>query len=105
MLAILSTLGAIPPAGASPSPQTNLPFVGLNHPDGVAAVLAGNVYVTDSANNRVLFLQRTGASYAPQVNLPFGGLNHPDGVAVAFLGNVYVTDSGNNRVLVVRGFF
>ncbi|ETZ97874.1 NHL repeat family protein [Mycobacterium kansasii 824] len=33
-----------------------LPLGGLNHPEGVAVDEAGNVYVTDSNNNRVLKL-------------------------------------------------
>ena len=35
---------------------TELPFTGLNHPYGVAVDAAGNVYVTDTGNNRVLKL-------------------------------------------------
>ncbi len=38
-----------------PSP-VELPFVGLTHPTGVAVDSAGNVYVTDFDNNRVLKL-------------------------------------------------
>jgi serine/threonine protein kinase, bacterial len=33
-----------------------LPFTGLNDPDGVAVDSTGNLYVTDSLNNRVLKL-------------------------------------------------
>jgi serine/threonine protein kinase, bacterial len=42
-------------AGGS-GPQTELPFTGLNHPEGVAVDGAGSVYVTDYRNNRVVKL-------------------------------------------------
>jgi serine/threonine-protein kinase len=54
-----------PPSGqtAQPAPppvQTVLPFTGLNSPDDVAADAAGNVYVTDYGNYRVLKLSELG---------------------------------------------
>ena len=57
---------------------------------------AGNLYVADTNNKRVLKL--AAGSATPTV-LPFTGLNYPSGVAVDTAGNLYVTDSGNNRVL------
>ena len=33
-----------------------LPFNGLNHPQGISVDTAGNVYVVDTGNNRVLKL-------------------------------------------------
>jgi serine/threonine protein kinase len=81
---------------APASGQTVLPFTGLNRPDGVAVDTTGNLYVTDSKNNRVVELA---AGSATQAVLPFTGLNHPDGVAVDTAGNLYVTDSANNRVV------
>jgi serine/threonine-protein kinase len=41
------------PGAATP---TELPFNGLNEPEGVAVDAAGNVYVTDVSTNRVLKL-------------------------------------------------
>jgi serine/threonine-protein kinase len=62
----------------------------------VEADNAGNVYVTDYWNNRVLKLP---AGSTTAVELPFTGLSHPEAVAVDGAGNVYVTDYGNYRVL------
>jgi serine/threonine protein kinase, bacterial len=42
------------PAGSNT--QVELPFTGLNYPEAVAGDIAGNVYVADSHNNRVLKL-------------------------------------------------
>jgi serine/threonine protein kinase, bacterial len=73
-----------------------LPFTGLNGPSDVAVDTAGNVYVTDFDNDRVLKLP---AGSNTEVELPFTGLDSPEGVAVDSAGNVYVADYGNDRVL------
>jgi serine/threonine-protein kinase len=62
----------------------------------VAVDAAGNLYVTDTANDRVVKLA---AGSATPTELPFTGLNNPGGVAVDAASNVYVTDNGNNRVV------
>ncbi|WP_067678829.1 serine/threonine-protein kinase PknD [Nocardia miyunensis] len=89
--------------GSSPRPitsgysaQTPLPFTGVSLPTDVAVDAAGNVYVTDMGNDRVVKLA-AGAS-TPTL-LPFTGLNNPQGVAVDAAGNIYVTDTSNNRVV------
>jgi DNA-binding beta-propeller fold protein YncE len=78
--------------------QAVAPFVGLDVPAGVAVDAAGNVYVADTGNNRVVALA-VGSS-APSV-LAFAGLDVPAGVAVDAAGNVYVADTGNNRVVAL----
>ena len=76
---------------------------------GVAVDTAGDLYVTDAYNNRVLKL--AAGSKDPTV-LPFAGLRGLGGVAVDNASNVYVTDydgersritgtGGNGRVLKV----
>ena len=62
----------------------------------MAVDAAGNLYVTDTSNNRVLKLA---AGSGTQTVLPFTGLNGPRGVAVDTAGDLYVTDDGNDRVL------
>jgi serine/threonine-protein kinase len=76
--------------------QVVLPFTGLNHPDGVAVDGAGNLYVADRGNSRVLKLA---AGATTPVVLPFTGLSSSGGVAVDGAGDLYVTDYGNDRVL------
>ena len=63
----------------------------------MAVDTAGNVYVVDNGNNRVLKL--AAGDQPPPRALPFTDLNSPAGVAVDTAGDVYVTDRGNNRVL------
>jgi serine/threonine protein kinase, bacterial len=77
-------------------PQIVLPFTGLNQPCAVAVDTAGDLYVIDSGNNRVLKLA---AGSSTQTVLSFAGLRNPGDVAVDAAGDVYVTDSGNNRVV------
>ena len=76
--------------------QTVLPFTGLTDPISVAVDAAGNVYLTDTGNDRVLKLA---AGSNEQTVLPFTGLKTPTGVAVDGAGGVYVTDGPHNRVL------
>jgi DNA-binding beta-propeller fold protein YncE len=77
-------------------PQVTLPFTGLNNPVCVAVDAAGDLYVADGGNNRVVKLA---AGSATQVVLPFTGLKGPQGVAVDTAGDVYVTDLLSDRVL------
>jgi serine/threonine-protein kinase len=57
---------------------------------------AGNLYVADFANGRVVELA---AGSSTQTVLPFTGLSGPLGVAVDGADNLYVTDPFNNRVV------
>ncbi|MEU4343182.1 serine/threonine-protein kinase PknD [Nocardia sp. NPDC023852] len=84
-----------PIAPAHPS-QTPLSFTGVSLPTDVAVDTAGNVYVTDMGNDRVVRLAVGASAPTP---LPFTGLNNPQGVAVDTAGNVYVTDTSNDRVM------
>ncbi|MFE3756453.1 serine/threonine-protein kinase PknD [Nocardia tengchongensis] len=89
--------------GNSPTPitsgysaQTPLPFTGVSLPTDVAVDAAGNVYVTDMGNDRVVKLAAGASTPTP---LPFTGLSNPQGLAVDTAGNIYVTDTSNNRVV------
>lgn len=81
--------------------QVELPFTGLNGPTGVAVDSAGNVYVTDDRNNRVLRLPAgtnwmgSHLTHTNPVELPLN-VQVPSHLAV-IAGDVYVTD--NSRVL------
>ncbi len=84
-----------PSNGPTPR-QSLLPFTGLTSPSNIAVDAAGNVYLTDTWNDRVL---RLAAGSSKQTVLPFTGLNRPVGIAVDSAGAVFVTDAANNRVL------
>ena len=75
----------------------------LNVPKGIAEDGAGNIYIVDSGNNRVVeVLYSSGSNFDQpstwQLNVATG-LNGPTAVAVDPNGIVYIADTGNNRVL------
>jgi sugar lactone lactonase YvrE len=107
-------------SNGNPAPSAT----GLCGPRGVAVDSAGNLYVADSENNRVLeyntplanpsvpnvtadvvfgqdgsFLTRNGAATSDANGVGPDSLAFPEGVAVDGAGNLYVADGGNSRVL------
>jgi serine/threonine-protein kinase len=87
---------AQPSHQVSYSSQVELPFTGLNDPSGVEVDGAGDVYVADHGNNRVVKLaQGSGA----QTVLPSTDVIHPMGVEVDGAGNLYVASWITHRVV------
>jgi len=91
--------------------------VRLNKPKGVAVDAAGNIFIADTNENRVLKLSAAGRillalgrqtkpdrehdgflEFRPGKGL--GEFNKPSGVASDAAGNIYVSDTNNNRVQV-----
>lgn len=67
---------------------------------GIAVDSAGNIYVSDSFNNRIQTfnsLFQFQLAWGTAGDQP-GEYNQPSGVAVDSLGNVYVADNFNHRV-------
>ena len=79
------------------SPQITLPTDTLASPTGIAVDSAGNVYVADTNNNRVLKIQANSGSWT----LVGNGLSGPNAVAVDRLGNLFISDAGNQRAVEV----
>ena len=77
--------------------QSTVPAIGLNGPYGVAVDAAGDVFIADSSNNRVVEVTPSGT----QTTVLGTGLNFPVGVAVDSSGDLFVTDTDNNRVVEV----
>ncbi len=58
---------------------------------------AGNVFIADAGNNRVVEIPASGAN---QITVG-SGLSSPYGVAVDGAGDVFIADAGNNRVVEI----
>jgi hypothetical protein len=93
----------IPAGGAaatSIAPTVN--GLALNQPGGLAVDAAGDLFIADGLNNRVVEVVAGGGpatSIAPTVN--GAALNQPDGLAVDAAGDLFIVDAGNNRVVEV----
>ncbi len=77
--------------------QTTVPAIGLHCPRGVAVDGAGNIYIADSNDSRVLMVPAAGGA---QFTVGIG-LNGPNGVTADGKGNIFIADSRNNRVVVI----
>jgi hypothetical protein len=71
----------------------------LNQPSALAVDPAGNVYVADSVNNRVVIYDSVGTFEATvgSAGSGSGEMEDPFGLAIGPTGNIYVADS-NNRI-------
>ncbi|MBI3638691.1 MAG: hypothetical protein HY223_00055 [Thaumarchaeota archaeon] len=84
----------------------------FNNPTGIAVDKFGNIYVSDSGNNRVEVFNSTGTfkgqigrygidpDGAGPLQAPNGTFYDPIGITINKFGNLFVADSGNNRIEV-----
>lgn len=83
----------------------------LSNPTGVAVDTIGNIYIADSANNRIRMVTAStgvittvagngtaGYNNSDGVAATSANLNSPHGVAVDTAGNIYIADTGNHRI-------
>jgi sugar lactone lactonase YvrE len=75
---------------------------GLYEPLSETIDAAGNLYIADSGNNRVIKVPAGGGA-ATSITPSVGGtgLSYPDGLAVDGAGNLYISDLEHNRIIVV----
>ena len=84
----------------------------INHAEGVAIDAKGNIYISDTGNNRVRIISPAGiiTTIAGTGRPGYGGdggpatsarLNRPAGVAVDSSGRIYIADCYNQRVRVI----
>ncbi len=70
---------------------------GFNQPNGVAVDGAGNLFIADANNNRVVKVPASGGAQTTVGT----GLNEPNGVAVDEAGNVFILNAGSSLVVKV----
>jgi uncharacterized protein (TIGR03437 family) len=84
-------------------------FAQLSHPKGVAVDSAGNVYISDTLNNRIRVVAPNGTinTVVGTGVMTYSGdggaataatLNHPEGLSFDSAGNLYIADNGNNVI-------
>jgi DNA-binding beta-propeller fold protein YncE len=94
--AYLAGTGVGPQLTFGPPQQTPVVSSGIGG-NQTAVDGAGNVYIADTSNNRVLKETLTGGTYVQST--VGSGLGGPSGVAVDGAGNVYIGDQQNDRIL------
>jgi sugar lactone lactonase YvrE len=101
--AFVSGTGLAPLVGFSPASVSVLNVTGLtptmNGPRRGVFDPAGNLYVVDLGNNRLLEIAPNGA--ATVVSTPGITLNSPNAVALDGAGNLYIADGSYNRVVEI----
>jgi len=82
----------------------------LDNPTGIAVDSKGNVYFSDTGNNRIRRVSATdstittvagngtGAYYGDGAGAAYAELNHPTGLAFDAADNLYIADSLNHRI-------
>ena len=94
---LISGVGQGPATAFTSSTQTILPATGLNRPTAVALDAAGDLFISDYANNQIVKLTPGGV----QTTVPTNGLSNPRGVAVDGAGDLFIADDNNNRVVEI----
>jgi streptogramin lyase/signal transduction histidine kinase len=69
-------------------------------PEGIAKDSAGNVYVIDNGNHRVMKFTSSGTYISKWGNqgTSTGQFNYPHGITIDSSDNIYVADTSNNRI-------
>ncbi len=84
-------------------------FAQLSHPKGVAVDAKGNIYISDTYNNRIRMVTPNGivSTVVGTGALGYSGdgglataaqLNFPAGLSIDSSGNIYIADNGNNVI-------
>ncbi len=92
-------IGQGPAAAFSPGTQTTVNTTAsypLNQPKGVAVDAAGDVFIADNANSRVVEVAANGT--ATTVG---SGLQYPQGLTVDGAGDLFIADNNRNQVVEV----
>jgi sugar lactone lactonase YvrE len=75
--------------------------ISLSSPAGIVVDPAGDVFVVDTGNNRIVELNSQGTASVLTISGLSPALSSPSGVAIDGSGNLYVADTGNSRVVKI----
>lgn len=100
----ITGVGTAPLALFSPGARSNVSFRslgtnGLNVPAGMVVDAAGNLYLADVMNNRIVKVTAHGA--VSTIATGAIALHYPTGVAMDGAGNLFIADNGDGKVVEV----
>jgi sugar lactone lactonase YvrE len=73
----------------------------LSSPAGIVVDAAGDAYVVDTGNNRIVEVTAQGVASLVTITGLSPALSAPTGIAIDGSGDLYVADTGNNRVVEI----
>jgi sugar lactone lactonase YvrE len=73
----------------------------LSSPSGIVVDTAGDVYIVDTGNSRIVAVNAQGVASVVTITGLSPALSSPSGVAIDGSGDLYVADTGNNRVVEI----
>lgn len=73
----------------------------LSSPSGIVVDAAGDVYVVDTGNNRIVEVSAQGVASVVSITGLSPALSSPTGIAIDGSGDLYVADTGNNLVVEI----
>jgi len=79
----------------------NMAGITLNGPAGVVVDTAGDVYIVDTGNGRIVEVNAQGVASVVTITGLTPALSSPTGIAIDGSGNLYVADTGNHRVVEI----
>ncbi len=79
----------------------NTAGITLSSPSGVVVDTAGNVYIVDTGNNRIVEVNAQGVASVVTITGLTPALSSPNGIAIDGSGDLYVADTGNSRVVEI----
>ena len=79
----------------------NTGSITLISPAGTVVDLAGDLFVSDTGNNRIIEINAQGVASVLTIGGLSPALSSPSGLALDGAGNLYIADTGNSRVVSV----
>ena len=101
LLCVAQPLWALPLGFQGIASTLSTGSIVLSQPNGVAVDTAGNIYIADTGNNRIVKVTPQGNASVLSVSVSGVGLSQPQGIAVDASGTLYIADSGHSRVVKV----
>lgn len=75
--------------------------ISLSHPWAATTDTSGDIFISDSGNNRIVEVASGGSSSVLNVTGLTTGLSSPRGIATDNYGNIYIADGANSRIVEI----